>query len=275
MPQLYESHNDIFSLLPVRLYKHDLDGDYIYSPLHWHRSLEMTVTLSGNIRFNTGSNNFDFKESDWLFVNSCELHSCRYINPADHFTGISLLISLPFIEKWLGPNLFLYNPGNSMLTGQIRSLATELFHLDMASCTAPYLLMSKLYEILALISVHCIKPDTVYAIPHNQKSTMISTFTEYVEQHYQEELSLDTVANYFQYSSSYFSRLFKESLGVNFHAYLNFVRVSHAAEQLSNGYTNLTACAYHNGFPNVKSFISTFKKLYGCTPSAFISSLKS
>lgn len=53
--------NDIVSLLPVKIYRHNLEGNYIYSPLHFHRSIELTVTLTGNIRFNSGSNNFVLK----------------------------------------------------------------------------------------------------------------------------------------------------------------------------------------------------------------------
>ena len=105
MSHLYESYNDLFSLLPVKIYKHNLKGNFIYAPLHWHRSLEITITLTGHIRFTTASNNFDCAESDWLIVNSCELHSSRCINPSDIFLGISMIISLPFIEKWLGKNL--------------------------------------------------------------------------------------------------------------------------------------------------------------------------
>lgn len=272
--QLYESNNDVFSLLPVRLYKHDLFGSYIYAPLHWHRSLEITVTLSGCIRFNTGSNDFDFGSSDWIFVNSCELHSCRYITPDDHFTGISLIISLPFIEKWLGKNLFFYNPENPQVTSRLKEIALELFRTENDSKNFGFLLMSRLYEILNLISLYCIRQDAPKQTCVDNNSTVITEFTDYIEQHYQENLSLESIADKFTYSPSYFSRLFKNTLGVNFHSYLNFVRVSHAAEELSNGYDNLTSCALNNGFPNVKSFIHTFKKLYGCTPGAFISSLK-
>lgn len=273
MIQLYESYNDAFSLLPVKLYRHDLCGNYIYAPLHWHRSLEITVTLEGSIRFNTGSNNFDCGESSWIFVNSCELHSCRYITPSDHFTGISIIISLPFIEKWLGKNIFFYNPEIPEVTRQIRSFAKELYDMDKSEDEHSLLLMSKLYEIMHLISTHCIKPG----VPKNRvdkNSDMAVELTSYIEQHYQENLTLESIAQNFTYSASYFSRLFKQVLGVNFHSYLNFVRVCHAAQQLSEGYENLTSCAYDNGFPNVKSFIHTFKKLYGCTPGAFISSLK-
>lgn len=271
MAQLYESYNDVFSLLPVKIYKHDLTGSYLNVPLHWHRSLEITVTLTGCIRFNTGTNNFDFGESDWIFVNSGEPHSCRYINPTDHFSGVSIVISLPFIEKWLGKNLFFYNPENPEVTAQIKAIAAELFSLDDASPDHSLILMSLLFKTLYLVSAHCIRPGEQYHISSDQEMHTAIKFTDYIEKHYQEDVSLDSVAAHFKYSPSYFSRLFKASLGVNFHAYLNFVRVSHAAQQLSSTSVNLTECAFHNGFPNTKSFISTFKKFYGCTPSNFIS----
>ena len=95
MTDFYESNNDIFSLLPVQIYRHNLEGNLIYSPLHWHRSIEVTVNLTGNIRFNSGSSHFDMKESDWILINSCELHSCSYVSLEDHFTGISFIISNP------------------------------------------------------------------------------------------------------------------------------------------------------------------------------------
>lgn len=273
MSQLYESHNDLFTLLPVKIYKHNLKGNFIYSPLHWHRSIEITITLTGNIQFNAGTNNFYCSESDWLIFNSCELHSCRCISPSDIFLGISIVISLPFIEKWLGKKLFFYNPELPHVSMRLKAIATELFYMDEASNNYPLILMSKVYEILHLIAENCIKQDCTYSVFAEKNITIAAEFTDYIEQHYQENLTLNNVAEYFKYSPSYFSRLFKETLGVNFLSYLNFVRVSHAAQELGNGHQNLSKCAFNNGFPNTKSFINTFKKLYGCTPSLFLSSI--
>lgn len=270
MAQIYESVNDVYSMLPVKIYKHNLTGDFINVPLHWHRSLEITVTLTGTIRFNTGSNNFDFVESDWIIVNSGELHSCRYINPTDYFSGISMIISLPFIEKWMGTNLFFYNPEIPQVTEMIKNISVQLFALDPEDTNYSLILMSKVYEILYIIAQNCIKADVEYSTPLDKKLKMSTILMDYIDCHYQENISLNSVAEHFKYSASYLSRLFKESLGVNFHSYLNMVRVSHAAEQLLIGNISITQCAYNNGFPNTKSFISTFKKLYGCTPSNFV-----
>ena len=68
MSQLYEAHNDIVSLLPVKIYRHNLEGNYIYSPLHFHRSIELTVTLTGNIRFNSGLTAVNFIPADTLHL---------------------------------------------------------------------------------------------------------------------------------------------------------------------------------------------------------------
>ncbi len=274
MAELYESFNDVYSILPVKLYKHDLHGTFIYAPLHWHRSLEITIPLTGRISFNTGSNSFDFGESDWLFVNSCELHSCRYITKQDHFTGISIIISLPFIEKWLGKDLFFFNPEIPDVTKQIKHYARELYDLDTDIPEYNLFVMSKLYEILYIVAENCVKRGGDYPIALEKDVSLATSFTDYIEAHYSDELPLAQVAEAFKYTPSYFSRLFKDALGVNFHAYLSFVRVSHAAEQMSNGQNNLTECAYNNGFPNMKSFITTFKKLYGCTPGSFLASQK-
>ena len=89
----------------------------------------------------------------------------------------------------------------------------------------------------------------MFLIPFQADRKYTLPLADYIENHYQEDISLTDVAEHFQYTSSYFSRHFKETLGVNFLSYLSIVRVGHAAEQLSNGQENLTKCAFDNGFP--------------------------
>jgi AraC-like DNA-binding protein len=272
MATLYEAMNDNFDLLPVKIYKHDLNGKHIWTPLHWHRSIEILVTLEGRHYFNVESCDFLFTEDDWLFVNSSELHSSRYININDHLRGISIIISLPFIETWLGKGLFFYNPHNAEVTKQVKQIASYIYDSDTSSPYYGITLMQKTYELLMIIGNHCIQKDKVYSIPLYKEQGKASEFLEYIEQNYKEELSLKQIAAHFKYSPSYFSRFFKEIVGVGYNSYLNFVRVNHAADQLLKTHSTLTICALNNGFPNTKSFITSFKKLYGCTPGKFINS---
>jgi len=271
MSTLYEAFNDTYNQLPVKLYKHNLQGKCIWSPIHWHRSIELFVAFEGRIHFNCGSHNFSFAEDDWMIVNSSELHSSRYVNPNDHFRGISILFSLPFIENWLGKGLFLFNPRNMQITNQIKTIAASIYDSDPASPHYNLRLMSKVYELLFIIANDCIKENTSYTIPFADDPSKATEFIDYIEHHYKENIGLKQIAEHFKYSSSYFSRFFKEVIGINYYTYLNFVRAHHAADELLKNHATLTECALNNGFPNTKSFITMFKKLYGCTPGQFLS----
>lgn len=272
MATLYESFNDNFQKLPVKLYRHDLAGKSIWAPLHWHRSIEILVTFEGHLCFSSGSDNFDFTKDDWLIINSSELHSSRYRKPSDHYKGISILLSLPFIEDWLGKGLFFYNPHIPEVTDKVKEIAAAIYDSNQSNPYYSISLMQQVYELLYVIANHCIKTDVTYTIPFNKEQAKATEFLEYIEQNFHEALSLKDIAEHFKYSPVYFSRFFKETIGVNYYAYLNFVRVHHATQQLLESHATLTECALDNGFPNTKSFINMFKKLYGCTPKKFINS---
>ncbi len=270
MSTLYESMNDHFNHFPIKLYRHNLEGKYIWTPLHWHRSIELLVTFEGRQIVNVGSDNFDFKDDDWMIINSSELHSTRYNNISDYFRGVSILIALPFIETWIGKNIFFYNPHKPEITLRVKEIAEDIFNADETQSQHSLLIMSKIYELLAIIVKHCIKEETVYHIPFSKDQAKAAEFLEYIEQNYREPLSLKKTADYFQYNQSYFSRIFKEMIGVNYYDYVSFVRTHHAAMHLIETHATLTECALSNGFPNIKSFITMFKKQYGCTPGKFI-----
>ncbi|HEY9575270.1 MAG TPA: AraC family transcriptional regulator [Lachnospiraceae bacterium] len=270
MSTLYESVNDLFDKLPVKIYKHNLQGEYIWAPLHWHRSIELLVSFQGHNCMSIGGNDFVFTEDDWTIINSSELHSSRYLTTKDTFVGISVIISLPFIEEWIGKNVMFYNPGRKAVTEIIQKLAMDIYHLKEDSAYYALKVMSKTMEILLVLAEYCVKENVVYKIPFNKSGSKGNDFLRYIEENYRQTFSLNDIADYFQYTPSYFSRFFKELVGVNFYSYLNYVRVHHATKMLLEGDTTLTDCALLNGFPNVKSFISMFKRIHGCTPGAFL-----
>lgn len=270
MASLYESINDTFHQIPIKLYRHDLSGKFIWAPLHWHRSIEILIAFEGRLIVNVGSDNFYFAEDDWLIVNSSELHSSRYVNLSDHFRGISILISLPFIESWIGKDLFFYNPHLPKVTQQVKEISEAIYRSNESNPQYSLYIMSRVYELLIIVAKDCINRDTIYTKPFNKELAKATEFLDYIELNFHDNLSLNDISEHFKYSPGYFSRFFKEAVGVNYNSYLNFVRVSHATQQLLETPTTLTECALKNGFPNIKSFITTFKKLYGCTPKKFL-----
>lgn len=88
----------------------------------------------------------------------------------------------------------------------------------------------------------------------------------WLDAHYHETVSLDILADHIGVSPKYLSRIFKQEMGVNLSDYLAYVRVEQIKVLLRTG-RSLEAIAESVGITNRTTFIRTFKKLEGITPS--------
>lgn len=102
-----------------------------------------------------------------------------------------------------------------------------------------------------------------------QLSKEIAQAVQFVQQHYDHEISLPQLADRLEMSPSYLSGLFKKELRINFSDYVNRVRVEKAKELLLN--TNLKSyeIAERTGFADDSYFSRTFLKHVGVRPNGF------
>jgi AraC-like DNA-binding protein len=92
---------------------------------------------------------------------------------------------------------------------------------------------------------------------------------DYIKDHYARVIALDEMAALCRISSSYFSKLFNQTMGENFAAYVNRVRILRARELLLDSDKSITAIALQLGFDDSGYFDKVFKKLIGKTPREF------
>ena len=88
----------------------------------------------------------------------------------------------------------------------------------------------------------------------------------YIEEHHIERLSLEEVSGRFYLSREYFSRFFKENMGVTFSKYLNQIRLMHIYHDLCSTKENILDITEKHGFTNYKLFNKMFQETYGCKP---------
>ena len=88
----------------------------------------------------------------------------------------------------------------------------------------------------------------------------------YMQEHYQESLSLTDISSVLGISSSYFSHLFKKQTGKNYVEYLNEIRLKAVMEDLKNSDFKIAVIAKKNGFHNFEYFSRFFKKATGLSP---------
>jgi two-component system response regulator YesN len=100
-------------------------------------------------------------------------------------------------------------------------------------------------------------------------SNVIKKAMEYIEQHYNEELSAQKVAEAVYLSPNYFSHIFKKIRKESFTDYLNKIRVEKAKALLSNNLYKVYEVSDMVGYSDYKYFSSVFKKIVGVSPTQY------
>jgi len=86
---------------------------------------------------------------------------------------------------------------------------------------------------------------------------------------YHEPLDVDTLARAAFVSPAHFSRQFRRAFGETPHQYLLTRRLERAAELLRNTDRSVAEICMAIGLRSVGSFTTSFKQLYGMTPTAY------
>lgn len=129
------------------------------------------------------------------------------------------------------------------------------------ACSA--ILYTLLTEIIQRISVE--GSDTV-----GQQYERLKLVLDYIDQHYAEEITLQTLAGLMCVTPEYFCHLFKKTTGIRPISYVNQVRVNKSKELLlDNVRRGMEDIAHQVGFESASYYGAIFKKLERLTPGAF------
>ncbi|TCL65970.1 two-component system response regulator YesN [Hydrogenispora ethanolica] len=116
-------------------------------------------------------------------------------------------------------------------------------------------------QILAL--THKIKDGR-----ESQVKAVILQAKEQIDRMYQEDLSLDDLAQAVSVSPFYLSRLFREELGVSFTEYITKLRLEKALTLLAEGFP-VKECCFAVGYNDPNYFSRLFRKYYHLSPTEY------
>jgi AraC family transcriptional regulator len=147
-----------------------------------------------------------------------------------------------------------------------RSLATELTSNQWGS---------RLFveSLTTALSVHLLRHYSDWqplrqdngGLPQRQLNQAIA----YIHAYLAEDLSIGAIADELEMSQYYFSRLFKQSMGVSPYQYVIRQRVELAKSLLKTTALSVAAIAQQVGFSNQSQFTIQFRKFTGTTPSNY------
>ena len=106
-------------------------------------------------------------------------------------------------------------------------------------------------------------------VPEEQRNRTISEVLRYLQEHLEEEISLNILADEFHLSPAYISQLFKNEIGVNFLSYLTSSRMEKAKKLLIATSLSIGEISAQCGYGDYRVFTKAFKKAEGCAPSQY------
>ncbi len=122
-------------------------------------------------------------------------------------------------------------------------------------------------HILRNYSAHTHKPIHYYL--GGLSPTQLKLVTDYINDHLDQELSLEELAAIAQLSTYHFCRSFKRSTGFTPHQYVIRQRVERAKLLLKDGKMGISEVALACGFTHQSHLNRHFKRLTGVTPKIF------
>lgn len=103
----------------------------------------------------------------------------------------------------------------------------------------------------------------------DQYSQLVRDGIDFLNRHYDQNLSLEDVCNNLAISKNYFCYLFKRDTGVGLWAYLTDIRIRRAKALLRETSLRSLEIAFQVGYDNPSYFSKLFKKTVGMTPNEY------
>ena len=124
--------------------------------------------------------------------------------------------------------------------------------------------LNRLCTLLMAESWHL---EDAAALP-NKKASVIPV-KEYLDQHYGEKITLDSLSHQFFINKYYLTRVFKEQFGQSITAYLQSVRITHAKQMLRFSEKSIEQIGLECGMGALHYFSRVFKDVEGVPPSVY------
>lgn len=108
--------------------------------------------------------------------------------------------------------------------------------------------------------------DKMESIRKSKNRLVILEVQHYIDKHYLDPISLETVAHQFYVTKEHLSRAFKSTIGENLTEYMTRKRMDKAKQLLMQSDISIKHAAHMTGYSELAYFHRVFKKYHGITP---------
>ena len=267
-------------MFAYNVYPCTIPQDFFFVSMHWQDSVEMIYIKQGEGVVQVDFETYDAKAGDIFLILPGHLHGIRqkerlrmeyeniifdldFVN-SSHFDLCSQKYWQPLINEKL--TLPACISTEHPLNQKIR------FYLDASDALCSK--RAKGYELavrgnLMLVFSLLFEMAETPKVCHQPNMEKVKQVLSNIEAHYDQKLTIESMAADCNYSASHFMRWFKDMTGSSFTDYLIEYRLGKAAQELKTTDNTILEIAQRTGFDNISNFNRLFKKRLGVTPSFF------
>ncbi len=236
-------------------------------PLNWHENIEIFSILEGSGVLAYDDQRLPIKKGDIALINSNHLHG---VGSNGDLVTHCLIVDRQFcLSNFVDTNELQFEIlfQDEALFRILDEIAND-FRLPASS---PYRALSIRAHMLSLLCGLCRDHSVPTSLHHRDPNSLdyIRKAIGYIRANYQEDLSLDKVADFVGISKYYFAREFRRITGYTFVTHLNMTRCEAAKELLSKDQMTIGAIAMSCGFSGQSYFTRTFQSLVGMLPGEY------
>lgn len=280
MPQIKEKEKRIHSSIYIPYtYYHCVLPEYPYVPLHWHPEFEISYVFKGTGEFRCDDQTFLADAGDIVIVLPNKLHSIYPVGDSDVVydtvvfnesmisgTGedrayLECLSQFSMDDSYLPLPITKNHPDYSALKKSV---------IRIMECARENKAEKDLLLRLELLKVFwiLIKNEDLHHRHDSFLSPMesIRSSIEYIRSHYENNISIEQLADISHLSQSYFMSMFKKATDISAIEYVNQVRVQAVCRKLIESELTVSQAAFSSGFNNLSNFNRQFVRFTGMTP---------
>ncbi len=238
--------------------------------LHYHDGYEFLLFFKGDSEYIVEGNNYTLNSLDAVVIKRYEMHRIFH-HSNSVYKRFVININPEFFHKFHCKeyeNIFtdnVFNGNNKILAKDIKE--SGLF--DIINSIIKYSDGGKNIDkpvVRAAVIEFLYVLNNIKNFSESEKgNTQIRNIISYINDHYKEDISLDTLSSLFFISKYHLCRSFKESTGYTVHNFINQKRLSAVKNLCKSGIPIGEACT-SCGFSDYSSFYRFYIKENGVSP---------
>lgn len=253
---------------------------------HWHPEIELTLVMEGKIAYQVNGTVYELHAGDGLFCNTNALHTGRMIGGADCYyisTTFHPKIVYGFEGSALQQNYvspILNDPSLSALAFSpdtawhrpILQAMEQIYRLFLEPPAAFEFQIQQLLSSIWLSLFSNLEKENASALrpaSSGRDVERLRTLLAFIQEHYMEHLTLETLAEQINICRSECCRFFKKHMRMSLFDYLLSLRIEKSLPLLTQGEYSVTEIAGLTGFSSSAYFTRVFRQQMNCTPSEY------